>query len=789
MRVYLAGLVVAAVVSVPTVGGYGATKEAPSVCDVTWRKVDNPHIISGTVTIPANQTVCVEPGVIVQWADNSKINLLGQIIGTGTSADRIRFNYANAGPNRIEVIGTLDLQFADVNVILNINAGGSFLFRNGNFGAVGRIEATSINIDSLPTRFVQIEDTVFDSTNPSLNTELFAAGLTAVLRNVTFRNNAFFFVGDSYIYFDNVVSQSSPITGLAFSQSEYQPLYLNNLTVTNSGGAGISLAHGNFEIGPDVVIQNTEYPISGKGGLMPGSQVPATGNRNNWFEVGQPNASGSMYPPIAVPYVVDSFSDIGSLQILPGARFKARANFHFNTESGPVRILGLPEAPIVFEPFIAGQKWDGGQFNSTGDRTDYVTLDGSQRGIIDANSANAGVYIENSIFRNNGSAIANPAAYIQGSLFTNNTIGIRSTGTLGVRASGRTNPNLFENNATAVQADTGARPDVRYNWWNSPTGPTNPQNPGGTGDLITGSPFFQPFRTTRPDTTDRPPIVRMPHVPHRKMIEAGNKVMLNWTASDDHQIVKQKILYSPAGNARSSFHIIADNLPPTQREYELLVPTTGFEVSGNQAFVRVIAFDDKGQEGWDEWRALTPAGQEPGVLQITSNVAGQTFIGGQRTMPLTWNVTVPFQETDFVGYILLDADRQLIDVGGGQNGQTFLPPKMPQVSTDSARFAVRVAGSTNRQKWFFSEPFSIRPDSRYIDAAPQITMTSPAAGQEFPAGSIVPITWTASDDEALRQFNIQVSTDGGRTWILIADNLPPTTTQSQLANSIRWRGK
>jgi len=261
------------------------------------------------------------------------------------------------------------------------------------------------------------------------------------------------------------------------------------------------------------------------------------------------------------------------------------------------------------------------------------------------------------------------------------------------------------------------------------------------------------------------------------MIEAGNKVMLNWTASDDRQIVKQKILYSPAGNARSSFHIIADNLPPTQREYELLVPTTGFEVSGSQAFVRVVAFDDKGQEGWDEWRALTPAGQEPGVLQITSNVAGQTFIGSQRTMPLTWTVTVPFQNTDFVGYILLDADRQLISVGGGQNGQTFLPPKMPQVSTDSARFAVRVAGTTNRQKWFFSEPFAIRPDSRYIDAAPQITMTSPAAGQEFPAGSIVPITWTASDDEALRQFDIQVSTDGGRTWILIADTLPPAATR------------
>ncbi len=41
---------------------------------------------------------------------------------------------------------------------------------------------------------------------------------------------------------------------------------------------------------------------------------------------------------------------------------------------------------------------------------------------------------------------------------------------------------------------------------------------------------------------------------------------------------------------------------------------------------------------------------------------------------------------------------------------------------------------------------------------------------------MVPITWTATDDEAIRQFNIQASTDGGRTWIEIAANLPPTTT-------------
>ncbi len=37
-------------------------------CDVTWRKVDNPRVISGEVAIPAGQTVCVKAGVQVQFA-------------------------------------------------------------------------------------------------------------------------------------------------------------------------------------------------------------------------------------------------------------------------------------------------------------------------------------------------------------------------------------------------------------------------------------------------------------------------------------------------------------------------------------------------------------------------------------------------------------------------------------------------------------------------------------------------------------------------------------------------
>ena len=756
-------------------------------CDITWRKADNPRVISGTVTIPAGQNVCIEPGVIVQFNDDGKLNLIGRIVGIGTAAEHITFTASNSFPNRIEVAGTLELRFAEMFVVANINARGSFFCRDCSFGRRGLIstfDGLTSHLDT-GTRFLWLENAVFDSNEAiqASNASIFGSNFTANLKNITFRNAAFLFINTSYLYIDNLISQNSPTDGLIFNQNYYQPTFLNNLNITDSVGAGLRLDGGNFEIGPNVTIQNTEYPVKGIGGLMPGSNIPASGNRNNWIEVGKTGGRDTIYGAQSVPYVVDLFSNLGGFDLLPGVRLKARQNFAFNTDSGTLRALGLPNAPITIEPFTAGQKWISGQFNTSGDRLEYVTLDGSQLGIVSAGAAGSVYWIDNSVLKNHDRALTSPEfnfAFLEGNLFANNNLAIAADS--GIRASGKTNPNLFENNTTAMTVIFGSNADARYNWWNSPTGPTAPNNPGGAGEIINGFAQIFPFRTTRPDTTDHPPVVRMPAVPYKfalgyrqGLLDAGRKIILHWKASDDHQIVKQKILFSNAGNVKEDFSLVADNLPPGQRNFELTIPSAGFQVNGAPAFVRVVAVDNKGQEGFDEWQVLVPSGEESGNLNITSNVAAQVFRGGQE-VPLNWSVTTPFINSQYNAFLILDADRRIISLGGGNSTGAFLTPKMPLVSTDSARFAVASYGTANRQKWFFSEPFAIRPDSRYTDAPPQISMSSPTAGQEFPAGGVVPINWTASDDEAIKQFNIQASTDGGRTWIQIAENLPPTAT-------------
>lgn len=108
-------------------------------CDLIWRKADNPRVISGTVTIPSNQNVCAEPGVIVQFASDGKLNLLGRLTAIGTPDERITFTASNVFPNRIEVVGTLDLRFADIAVPLNMNANGTLSCRDCRFNGRGMV--------------------------------------------------------------------------------------------------------------------------------------------------------------------------------------------------------------------------------------------------------------------------------------------------------------------------------------------------------------------------------------------------------------------------------------------------------------------------------------------------------------------------------------------------------------------------------------------------------------------------------------------------------------------------
>jgi hypothetical protein len=90
--------------------------------------------------------------------------------------------------------------------------------------------------------------------------------------------------------------------------------------------------------------------------------------------------------------------------------------------------------------------------------------------------------------------------------------------------------------------------------------------------------------------------------------------------------------------------------------------------------------------------------------------------------------------------------------------------------------AVLSYSNSNDIKWFFSNTyFSIRPDPALGLKAPRVTLTSPTPGSTFHGGSVLSIAWTASAQQGLRSFDIQVSTNGGKTFHLIAIGLAANT--------------
>jgi hypothetical protein len=170
---------------------------------------------------------------------------------------------------------------------------------------------------------------------------------------------------------------------------------------------------------------------------------------------------------------------------------------------------------------------------------------------------------------------------------------------------------------------------------------------------------------------------------------------------------------------------------------------------------------------------LIPSGEVTGNIVFTAQPAGSYTMGD--LVDVCWTISGMNEYGDGVeGALLLDGGRQMIDLGAPLGDNCYEDVHLPWASTNSARFVLEIYGSLNRAKYFYGNYFTIRPDSRLPDAAPTVSLTGPAAGAAFAPGALIPITWNAADNEALRSFDIQASYDGGRSWHVIAQGLPAT---------------
>src|SRR5215831_6875815 len=755
---------------------------------VTWAAASSPFQLCSDLTIPATSTVIVEPGVTVALQAHT-ITVDGIFNVQGSSTSHVTFSDTTVYPPAVTLDGgTIIMTFADFTGQLRSGPGSMTLADCIFTGPNGLIFTLDILLPSLPP-IVKLTRCTFTNSQMQITDSYLA------LQNCRFTNSFTQALrGYTRLVGTNMV-QGQPLVILRETFQAIQPLFVDGVRASNVAAAGgISLTGGSFLLGPRNRLQGNLYPVDVEGGLLPGSVVPLTGNTNNMIWAHDGGSQGVMrWANVGLPYLVTGLINGGGpLTIDPGVTVKFDPS---STGSAGLSIVstrrvianGLPDQLITFDALNPGARWDGLFFETNqteGSHLDYTVVSNANFGVINTDNF---LQISNSLVQNNGIAVNTNTFGIltlSKTRFFNNTTGAQSTlqGSLVASA-----PNLlgswFDGNGTAMENQASAAVPAQLSFWGDPTGPTTPQNPGGQGDPITGPITFQPFLTAPPDIASNPPVVGMVPFgfswygittiirPPEFVAETGEKIILRWNVSNSATVASQRILLSPSTSNFDVFSanpiVLADNLPPTATSLEVTVPSVPFQATNINQFLRIVATDASGQQGWDQTPLIVPSGRITGNIQITSDYSGQTFIGGHPAPAITWSGSANGGTTE--GFIFLESDGGLISLFGGN-------ATLPILSTDTARLAFLSSSNSNDIKWFFSNTyFSIRPDPGLGLKAPRVTLTSPTPGSSFHGGSVVSIAWTASAQQGLRSFDIQVSTNGGKTFHLIATDLAATT--------------
>lgn len=753
---------------------------------VTWTLAGSPYEICQNITIPTTSTVIVEAGVQINFDADMQVIVLGTMDLQGQAAQRIFLQAPAVFPPIIDIDGgVFDAAFSDFTGQVRINNGANVAIVDSGFqGPNGLLWA-----QELPTTrpFISLERCTFESSSATISDAII------VLRDNVFNNSACFLLRG---FAD--VTATNDVTGGDFSvirEESVQPFFIDGVHASNNVTAGLILSGGNYRIGTSTVLQNNPFPIALQGGLLPDSAIPLTGNTINAIDVGNGGFAGrGRWSQFDLPYrLTQPSTDLpgGNLTIDPGVIVEANnpdAALLFRSTRHSV-LKGLPDNPIVFRG-LNGQLWEGLAFatnSTTGCHLEYCNVENAHFGVV---STDNWLYVDSCHFSNNvvgANMNTFGAITFAKTRFITNGSGVSFDVEGSPFLNSPLTPNSFEDNGAGIDAfSVGSSADARNCWWNDPTGPTTPRNPGGQGDSIVGvgepGVQFSPFLTSPPDFNNTPPVTRMIgpgltqlyaspdlQIPDF-LLDQGTKYIVRWTAQDDENIVSQRIDFSPDGHFPDRFTTLVGDIPGSARSWEITIPNPGFAASNQPQFLKVISTDASGQEGFDEMPVLVPSGDITGELTITTDLAGQTFTGGEPIPDMDWTGSV--NGGIITPVVVLDSDGAGIS-GLNISGHGVFFQNFPFVSTDRARLALQVRNNSNDVKWFFADGyFSIRHDQRLGFEPPAIDLQSPVGGESFPGGSTVPVSWTATASEGLRSFDVQGSYDAGRTWHLIVTDLP-----------------
>ncbi len=229
--------------------------------------------------------------------------------------------------------------------------------------------------------------------------------------------------------------------------------------------------------------------------------------------------------------------------------------------------------------------------------------------------------------------------------------------------------------------------------------------------------------------------------------EYGGTHDISWDASES--VTSVRIEYSSDNGV--SWTTVAASVNASDGSYAWTIPD---EESGD-CLVRVTCTDDANvRDSSDGTFSIT---HEP-FIHVTGPNGGESLTTGSST-DITWdshrigNVRIDYSPDNGSSWVLIAAS-----VDAAQGTYSWQLPGKP-----SASCLVRVTDTSDANMTDLSD------ESFVMAPAKNITLTSPNGGELWTVGESQAISWQSSGIDAL---TIELSPDGGSSWIVIASNVP-----------------
>ncbi|MBI4853704.1 MAG: hypothetical protein HY819_18070 [Acidobacteria bacterium] len=238
----------------------------------------------------------------------------------------------------------------------------------------------------------------------------------------------------------------------------------------------------------------------------------------------------------------------------------------------------------------------------------------------------------------------------------------------------------------------------------------------------------------------------------------GEKVQIEWSASDDQGITNQELELSIDGG--NTYSPIATNLNATARNFAFNLPN----ITTDKAKLRLIVEDGKNAAIKVESTGLFQiVADAPPSIKVLSPNGGETFSPNDMLI-------IKWKSSD---------DRRLVSqkVEFSLNGGTTYNSvaeltgevqqfafKLPALNSNQALVRISVSDGVNQ----IVSDTNDRVFQISDDRLPQVKILSPNGGEQFIVGQQIQVSWQSTDDKGLRSQSIEFSSNSGVTFTELA---------------------